>query len=70
MLIRNTKDVSVNDIQGYLTKGAKVHPLLYAAFLDLLVELELDRKLCLTPKTRMEIYSKRVESRIARILAA
>ena len=70
MLIRNTKNVSVNDIQGYLTKGAKVHPLLYSAFLKLLVELEYGRKLCLIPQTRMEIYSKRVATNIARKLAA
>lgn len=70
MLIRNTKNVSVNDIQGYLTKGAKVHPLLYSIFLKLLVELEYGRKLCLIPQTRMEIYSKRVATNIARKLAA
>ena len=70
MLIRNTKDVSVNDIQGYFAKGADVHPRLYAAFLDQLVELEKSRQLCLTPKTRMEIYSKRVSASIERILAA
>ncbi len=70
MLIRNTKNVSVNDIQGYLTKGAQVHPLLYSVFLELLVELEYDRKLCLTPQTRMEFYSKRVAANIARKLAA
>ena len=69
-MIRNTKNVSVNDIQGYLIKGAEVHPLLYTVFLETLSELELERKLCLTPQTRMEIYSKRVAANIARKLAA
>lgn len=70
MLIRNTRNVSVSDIQGYFVKGAKVHPLLYIAFLDSLVELEHAKKLCLTPQTRMEIYSNRVATRITQILAA
>ena len=70
MLIRNTKYVSVDEIQGYLAKGAGVHPLLYALFLDQLAQLEISRKLCLTPKTRLEIYSNRVATSIARKLAA
>ena len=70
MLIRNTKNVSVNDVQGYLSKGAEVHPLLYTSFLNELVQLEFARKICLTPKTRLEIYSKRVAANIARKLAA
>lgn len=70
MLIRNTKRVSVDEVQSYLTKGANVHPLLYASFLESLVQLEIERKICLTPQTRMEIYSKRVSANIARKLAA
>lgn len=69
-MIRNTKTVSVSEVQGYLIKGAQVHPRLYAAFLDNLVQLENERFLCLTPKTRLEIYSRRVSTNIARILAA
>lgn len=69
-MIRNTKNVSVNDVQGYLTKGARVHPLLYTSFLEDLRNLEFERKLCLTPKTRLELYSRRVSAKIARRLAA
>lgn len=69
MLIRNTKKVSVNEVQEYLIKGARVHPLLYASFLEELVQLEYDRKLCLTPRARMELYSNRVSTNIARKLA-
>lgn len=69
-MIRNTKNVSVNDVQGYFIKGAKVHPRLYAAFLDDLRQLEFDRKLCLTPQTRLELYSRRVSANIARRIAA
>lgn len=70
MLIRNTKTVSVDEVQEYLTKGAEVHPLLYASFLQELVHLENARKLCLTPQTRLETYSNRVAASIARKLAA
>ncbi len=70
MLIRNTKNVSVDDVQSYLIKGAGVHPLLYTTFLETLLELEYERKLCLTHQTRMEMYSKRVDTSIARLLAA
>lgn len=69
-MIRNTKVVSVSEVQGYLSKGARVHPLLYAAFLDQLVKLEFDHKLRILPHTRLEIYSTRVASNIARRLAA
>ena len=69
-MIRNTKNVSVDEIQGYLAKGAEVHPLLYADFLNQLKDLEISRYLCLTPQTRMELYSKRVAHNIARKLAA
>lgn len=69
-MIRNTKNVSVNEVQGYLSKGAKVHPLLYSVFLDHLVHLEFDKKLMILPKTRLEIYSRRVSANIARKLAA
>ena len=70
MLIRNTKDVSVDDVQNYLIKGAGVHPLLYTTFLEALLELEYKRKLCLVPQTRLELYSNRVSANIARKLAA
>ena len=70
MLIRNTRDVSVNDIQGYLIKGAHVHPLLYTEFLECLQNLEYKSKICLTPHTRMELYSKRVATKIAQGAAA
>ena len=70
MLIRNTKNVSVNEVQDYLIRGANIHPLLYNAFLDELVELEFKKNLCLVPSTRLEIYSNRVASRIAQKLAA
>ena len=70
MLIRNTKNVSVDDVQSYLIKGAGVHPLLYSTFLEALLELEYERKLCLVPQTRLELYSKRVSANIARKLAA
>ena len=69
-MIRNTKDVSVNEVQGYLLRGAKVHPLLYSVFLEHLVQLELEHKLIILPKTRLEIYSRRVSANIARKLAA
>lgn len=69
-MIRNTKNVSVDEIQEYMTKGATVHPVLYAMFLELLVQLEHDHQLCILPKTRLEIYSRRVSTNIARILAA
>ncbi len=69
-MIRNTKIVSVSEVQGYFIKGAKVHPRLYSAFLDTLVQLESEKVLCLTPKTRLEVYSRRVSTNIARILAA
>ena len=68
-MIRNTKEVSVNDVQGYLIKGAEVHPLLYTTFLKDLESLEIQRKLCLTPKTRMELYSRRVSANLERRLA-
>ena len=69
-MIRNTKNVSVSEVQGYLSMGARVHPLLYATFLDQLVELEFDHKLRILPQTRLEIYSTRVATNIARRLAA
>lgn len=69
-MIRNTKIVSVNEVQEYLTKGARVHPLLYSVFLDHLVQLELNHQLSILPKTRLEIYSRRVSANIARKLAA
>jgi len=69
-MIRNTTDVSINDVQGYLTKGAKVHPLLYTAFLNELIELQYKRILSILPQTRLEIYSKRVAANIARKIAA
>jgi len=69
-MIRNTTDVSINDVQGYLTKGAKVHPLLYTAFLNELIELQYKRILSILPQTRLEIYSKRVSANIARRIAA
>ena len=69
-MIRNTKNVSVDEIQGYLIKGADVHPLLYADYLIQLKNLEIARQLCLTPQTRMELYSRRVSANIARKLAA
>lgn len=69
-MIRNTKIVSVSEVQGYLSKGARVHPLLYTAFLDQLIELEFSDKLRILPQTRLEIYSTRVASNIARRLAA
>jgi len=70
MKIRNTKDVSVNDVQCYLTKGAFVHPELYYTFLCELAEMEHKRKLCLLPQTRLQLYSQDVERRILAILAA
>ncbi len=69
-MIRNTTNVSINDVQGYLTKGAKVHPLLYTAFLNELIELQYKRILSILPQTRLEIYSKRVSANIARRIAA
>ena len=69
-MIRNTKHVSVDDIQDYMTKGATVHPVLYAMFLELLVQMEYERRLCILPEFRAEIYSKRVAANIARKLAA
>jgi len=70
MKIRNTKDVSVNDVQCYLTTGAFVLPELYYAFLCELAEMEHKRKLCLLPQTRLQLYSQDVERRILAILAA
>jgi Mn-containing catalase len=69
-MIRNTKNVSVNDVQGYLVRGADVHPLLYYSFLNELTNLEISRKLCVTPQTRLEMYSIRVSQNITRRLAA
>jgi len=69
-MIRNTKIVSVDEVQGYLAKGAKVHPLLYSVFIEHLIRLEFDKKLTILPKTRLEIYSRRVSANIARKLAA
>jgi len=69
-MIRNTKIVSVSEVQGYLSMGARVHPLLYAAFLNQLIELEFHHKLRILPQTRLEIYSTRVATNIARRLAA
>ncbi len=69
-MIRNTKTVSVSEVQGYLSRGARVHPLLYAAFIDQLIELEFNHRLQILPKIRLEIYSTRVASNIARRLAA
>ena len=69
-MIRNTTDVSINEVQGYLIRGAKVHPLLYTAFLNELIELQFKRILSILPQTRLEIYSKRVSANIARRIAA
>ena len=70
MKIRNTKDVSVEEVQCYLTNGVYVHPELYYKFLMELADLEHQKKLCLVPHARMQLYSKTVSRNIAAILAA
>lgn len=70
MKIRNTRDVSIHEVQCYLTNGAYVHPELYYAFLVELQKMEYAKKLSLLPQTRMQLYSRRVAKSIASKLAA
>ena len=70
MKIRNTRDVSIHEVQCYLTNGVYVHPELYYRFLVELQQMEYAKKLSLLPHTRMQLYSRRVSKSIARKLAA
>ena len=57
-------NVSPEQIQEYLYKGAIIHPEVYYNFLNLLYIDSLKNRVCLTPESRLEYYSLSVDKKI------
>ena len=54
---KRLRKVSANEIQFYITRGAKLHPILYVEFMEMLTYLERREKICLMPSTILQRYS-------------
>jgi hypothetical protein len=58
-------NISPEQIQEYIYKGAIIHPEVYLNFLRLLHVNSLKGQLCMTPQARLEFYSLSVDKKIA-----
>lgn len=60
-----TPDKPVVDyVQELLGRGVRIFPKMYYEFLENLMEMERDRKLCLLPSPRFELYHMRLERKV------
>jgi len=55
--LQHTSTVTVDNIQLYASKGAKLHPLLYVVFLDLLGDMEHQHRVCPIPLTIFQRFN-------------
>lgn len=60
------RSISIDEILLYLSKGCKVHPLLYNHMLDQLDEMQRRGKLCLTPSTVLVLYHYKLRRKLRR----
>ena len=58
-------DVSLDQIQLYLSNGIILHPTLNTLYIQKLLELNRKGKCTLLPSTILELYSLQYQSRIA-----
>ena len=58
------KNISPEQIQDYICRGAIVHPDMYYHFLHLLYDESLKNNICMTPEARLEYYSLSVDKKI------
>lgn len=56
--------VDEDDIQDYLGRGVVLLPNVYEVFLEKLMDKERERKLCLLPSTRLQLYHIRLERKV------
>lgn len=54
----------LDDVTGYLAKGAYPLPFIYSQFLTTLDEQERKNQVCMLPFARFEMYHKRLEAKI------
>ena len=52
-------EISLNEIQFYVSMQVDLHPDLHASFLKQLVELQHKEKVCLTPRAIFERYEQK-----------
>ena len=58
------KQLTVDEIQGYLSKGAALLPHIYEHMLIRLIEMEHNEKACLLPITIFDMYHLRLKRRL------
>jgi len=54
-------EITLNEIQFYVSRQVDLHPVVYASFLKQLVELQHKEKLCLTPRAIFEQHQRKYE---------
>ena len=52
-------EITLNEIQFYVSRQVDLHPALHASFLKQLVELQRKEKVCLTPRAIFEQYEQK-----------
>lgn len=55
------KELDVDHVQFCLSRGITSLPLVYAAFLDALLERERKNQLCLVPSSRFDVFHLRLK---------
>lgn len=56
--------VNEDVVQEYIGRGVILLPIVYEAFLNRLDEQERDKKLCLLPLARLQLYHIRLERKV------
>jgi hypothetical protein len=59
------RNLSLDELQMYVAKGAILHPVMYTQYIELLQNLEYHGKVTLIPSFRLEKYSNEMAARIA-----
>ena len=57
-------DSIADDVQGYIARGIRPLPFVYAQFLEALMEKERAQLLCLLPSPRFEAYHNKLERKV------
>ena len=59
-----TKKMTLNEIQFIMANAIRLHPLLYAEFIKMVIELERKGSVCALPITTLQHYMNCVEQRL------
>jgi hypothetical protein len=64
-----TKQLTANQIQGYLSKGAALLPHIYEHFLVQLYAMEQEKQICMLPVSIFNLYHIRLERKLTSRIA-